>query len=101
MISLGQSNTIISCPALTTHSELPADGIERTGHYGRRRSALPSATKTRATCSRIWSETAQITIDPVVPGFSSQFPRPAETDFLVRDCYLEVHRRYIESKCSG
>jgi O-acetylhomoserine (thiol)-lyase len=98
MISLGQSNTIISCPALTTHSELPPAELERTG-------ILPTTIRfavgdedPRDLLTHLVG-TAQITIDPVVPGFTAQFPTAADADSLVRDSYLEVHRRYIESKC--
>ena len=47
MISLGQSNTIVSCPALTTHSELEPSAISPRPAFRRRRSASPWATKTR------------------------------------------------------
>ncbi len=98
MISLGQSNTIISCPALTTHSELPPEELHRTG-------ILPTTIRfavgdedPRDLLAHL-VETAKITIDPVVPGFSAQFPEPDTADSLIRDCYLDVHRRYIEAKC--
>ena len=48
MISLGQSNTIVSCPALTTHSELEPP-LSPKPAFLRRRSASPWATKTRWT----------------------------------------------------
>ena len=98
MISLGQSNTIISCPALTTHSELPPEELSRTG-------ILPTTIRfavgdedPRDLLVHL-VDTARTTIDPAVPGFSAQFPSPAAAAALIRDCYLDVHRRYIESKC--
>ena len=100
MISLGQSNTIISCPALTTHSELSAEALRRPASP-RPRSALPSATRTRVICWRDLVAAAPLALDPAVPGFSHQFPAQQATAALVRQCYLDAHERYIEAKCGG
>ena len=43
---------------------------------------------------------ARLTIDPQAPGFSDAFASPAEVDAFVKECYLDTHRRYIESKPS-
>jgi O-acetylhomoserine (thiol)-lyase len=100
MISLGQSNTIISCPALTTHSELPHDELRRAGIAATTIRFAVGDEDPRDLLVHL-VETARFTIDPVVPGFSSRFPSRSETDDLTRDCYLDAHRRYIESKCGG
>jgi len=95
MISLGQSNTIVSCPALTTHSEL-------------NNSALLAADLTPTTIRlavgdedpldliRHLVKVAQTCIDPLVPGFSKMFPSHATATQLVKECYLSVHSRYID-----
>jgi O-acetylhomoserine (thiol)-lyase len=100
MISLGQSNTIISCPALTTHSELPADELRRAGIAATTIRFAVGDEDPRDLLAHL-VETARFTIDPAVPGFSSRFPDRNETNALSRDCYLDAHRRYIESKCGG
>jgi hypothetical protein len=41
---------------------------------------------------------ARLTLDPAVPGFSRRFPSPEEATRLIRECYIETHRKYIESK---
>jgi hypothetical protein len=43
---------------------------------------------------------AQLALDPVHPGFSAAFPAPEAVDGLYREVYLDVHRRYIESRPS-
>jgi O-acetylhomoserine (thiol)-lyase len=98
MISLGQSNTIISCPALTTHSELPPEELTRTGIMATTIRFAVGDEDPRDLLAHL-VETAKITIDHVVPGFSSQFPNQQAAAALIRDCYLDVHRRYIEAKC--
>ena len=45
-------------------------------------------------------QSARLTIEPHVPGFTDLFLAAAEIDKLVHDCYVEGHRRYIESKAS-
>jgi len=42
--------------------------------------------------------TARLAIDPARPGFSAGFPRPDAVDALYREVYLDVHRRFIESR---
>jgi hypothetical protein len=97
MISLGQSNTIVSCPALTTHSELDeaelaASGISPTTI----RFAIGNEDPKDLLAHFIQS--ARLIIEPHVPGFCDQFLPPAQIDQLVHDRYLANHRRYIESK---
>jgi len=97
MISLGQSNTIVSCPALTTHSELPAEELARGGITPTTiRFAVGDEDPRDLIAHLVY--TAQFTIDPQNPGFSQGFPLSGWVDTLVKECYLDTHRRYIESK---
>ena len=99
MISLGQSNTIVSCPALTTHSELAEVQLREAGISPTTiRFAVGDEDPKDLIAHFIHA--ARLTIDPQVPGFSDQFLPAAEIDTLIRDCYLQAHRRYIESKPS-
>ena len=41
---------------------------------------------------------ARLCIDPTVPGFSAKFMPAAVADRMVREVYLDVHRRFIDSK---
>ena len=97
MISLGQSNTIVSCPAFTTHSELDDAALAEAGI---------SATMIRFAVGdedpkdliAHFIAAAELAIDPDVPGFSAKFMGSAQIDTLVRDCYVDTHRSYIESR---
>lgn len=100
MISLGQSNTIISCPALTTHSELSADELRRAGIAATTIRFAVGDEDPRDLVSHL-VDTARFTIDSTVPGFSAGFPSPRNFDRLAKDCYLDAHRRYIEAKFPG
>lgn len=97
MISLGQSNTIVACPALTTHSELDAAAQREAG-------ILPTTIRfavgdedPRDLIAHLRA-TAELALDPAAPGFSAGFPSSAAADRLVRESYLDAHRRYIEAK---
>lgn len=97
MISLGQSNTIVSCPAFTTHSELDEKAQAESGISPTTiRYAVGSEDPKDLLAHFIAA--ARLAIDPAVPGFSARFLPAAQVDALVRETYLDVHRRYIESR---
>lgn len=97
MISLGQSNTIVSCPALTTHSELDEAALAESGI---RPTTIRFAVGDEDAADLIghFLGAARLAIDPVVPGFSGGFLAPHQIDTLIRDTYLSAHRKYIEAK---
>ncbi|HEX3999103.1 MAG TPA: PLP-dependent transferase [Pirellulales bacterium] len=99
MISLGQSNTIVSCPALTTHSELSEEALGAAGiHRTTIRFAVGDEDPTDLI--RHFIDTARLTIDPELPGFSAAFPAPEAIAATIRRCYVDVHTRYIAAKTS-
>jgi hypothetical protein len=95
MISLGQSNTIVSCPALTTHSELPPSALLEAGITPTTIRFAIGDEDPRDLVAHLIAA-ARLAIDPEVPGFSEQFPSPAQAEKLICDCYVSAHRRYIE-----
>jgi cystathionine beta-lyase/cystathionine gamma-synthase len=97
MISLGQTNTIVSCPALTTHSEL---GPEQLAEAGISATTIRFAVGHEDPHDLIdhLRATAELTIDPDVPDFSKQFPSPAAAEQMIRDAYLSAHSRYIDAQ---
>jgi cystathionine beta-lyase/cystathionine gamma-synthase len=96
MISLGQSNTIVSCPALTTHSELPPSALLDAGITHTTIRFAIGDEDPRDLVAHLRAA-AKLAIDPEVPGFSEKFPSPTQTESLIRECYVGAHRRYIES----
>jgi hypothetical protein len=42
--------------------------------------------------------TTELAFDSVIPNFSKQFMPPAEIDRMHDEIYLDVHRRYLESR---
>jgi O-acetylhomoserine/O-acetylserine sulfhydrylase-like pyridoxal-dependent enzyme len=96
-VSLGQMNTLVLSPAVTSHSELSAEALRAAG-------ITPTTIRIAVgdedprTLIAHFEQAAALAIDPVRPGFSAAFPRPDAVDALYRDVYLDVHRRFIESR---
>lgn len=97
MISLGQSNTIVSCPAFTTHSELDAAALAEGGIQPTTMRLAIGDEDPKDLIAHFLSA-AKLAIDPLVPGFSGKFPSAAAIDQLVRDTYLQTHERHIDAK---
>ena len=96
MISLGQTNTIVSCPALTTHSELAPEQLAEAGISPTTIRFAVGHEDPRDLIEH-FVDTARLALDPVVAGFSSRFPTSAAAEKMIRDCYMNVHARYIEA----
>ena len=94
-VSLGQSNTVVLCPALTSHSEmspaeLKAAGISRTTI----RMAVGDEDPRQLIAHFI--RATQLAMDPARPGFSAGFMKPAAVDSLYRQTFLDVHTRWLD-----
>src|SRR5207249_3978840 len=82
MVSLGQSNTVVLCPALTSHSELGSDALRAAG-------ITPTTVRIAVgdenprELIRDFRATARLALDPVKPGFTEKFPGAAAVDQLV------------------
>lgn len=93
MISLGQSNTIISCPGLTTHSELsPEAQNEALIRPTTMRIAMGDESPRDLLTHLIHA--ARLTLGD---EFALGFPDPQAAEQLIRRIYLDIHRRHIES----
>ncbi|HEX4283859.1 MAG TPA: aminotransferase class I/II-fold pyridoxal phosphate-dependent enzyme [Terracidiphilus sp.] len=100
MISLGQANTIVSCPGLTTHSELDEKAQAEADITPSTIRFAVGDEDPRDLLAHLHAS-ARACVDPEVPGFSSRWMSLKESDRLIRDCYLDVHRRYIDSKTAS
>jgi len=97
MVSLGQSNTVVLCPALTSHSELGPDALRAAG-------ITPTTIRIAVgdedprELIRDFLATARLAIDPQKPGFTDQFPTGVAVDHLVDEIYVDVHRRHVAAQ---
>jgi O-acetylhomoserine/O-acetylserine sulfhydrylase-like pyridoxal-dependent enzyme len=95
-VSLGQTNTVALCPALTSHSELSATALAEAG-------IKPTTTRLSVGLEdpRIFighlKQAASMSIEAELPGFVGGFPVAAEIDRYYRETYIEVHSKYVQS----
>ncbi|MDO8630953.1 MAG: PLP-dependent transferase [Phycisphaerales bacterium] len=93
-LSFGQSNTVVLCPALTSHSELSPEALRAAG-ITPTTIRIAVGDENPRELIRDFAATARIAIEPQKPGFAAKFPVAAEIDRLVDETYIDVHRRHI------
>jgi O-acetylhomoserine (thiol)-lyase len=96
MVTLGQSNTVVLCPALTSHSELAPEALAAAG-ITPTTIRIAVGDENPRELIRDFLASARLAIDPGQPGFSTKFPAGAAVDKLVDETYLDVHRRHAAS----
>ncbi len=100
MISLGQSNTIVSCPALTTHSELNAEALVAAGLTPTTiRCAVGDESPMDLIRHLVYS--VQATIDHAAPEFSAGFLSEEATRQMVRETYIAAHTAHVDAELSS
>lgn len=96
MISLGQTNTIVSCPGLTTHSELNSEQQHEAQIFPTTiRFAMGIENPVDLIEHLI--NAAKLSIDQALPGFSTQFMSLEEARKMARETYTKMHQSYIEA----
>jgi hypothetical protein len=94
---LGQSNTVILCPALTSHSEMGPDQLREAGITPTTiRIALGDEDPRQLIAHFL--RAAELIIAPVRPGFRDAFMGPTSVDELYERTYLDVHTRWLKSQ---
>jgi cystathionine beta-lyase/cystathionine gamma-synthase len=96
-VTLGQVNTVVLCPALTSHSELSAEALREAGIALTTIRVSVGEEDPRALLAHLM-RAAELAIEPDCPGFVAQFPSPGEIDQLYEETYVDVHRRYARSR---
>lgn len=95
MVSLGQNDTLMLCPALTSHSELsPAALAQAQIHPTTIRVAMGGENPRDLIACFKGAATAHL--DPVAPGFSSAFMDEAELEELIYSTTIDVYKRHLD-----
>lgn len=95
-VSLGQTNTVVLCPAITSHSEMSDKALREAGIQPTTLRIAVGLEDPRTLIAHI-IKVAELTLEGASPGFSGRFPKPEQIDAIYRKHYNEVHRRYVES----
>ncbi len=96
MVSLGQTNTMVLCPALTSHSELSPEAMEAADIFPTT-IRISVGDENMAQLAAHVVSCARLHLDPVSPGFSDGFMSAEEADTLFARFYLESHRKVAEA----
>lgn len=99
-VTLGQSNTVVLCPALTSHSELDEKAQRSAGIYPTTIRIAVGFENPKEIITHI-VHTARLMLDPVRPGFSDRFMDMDEWDKIARQTYMENHQHHIEYLING
>jgi cystathionine beta-lyase/cystathionine gamma-synthase len=96
-VTLGQVNSVVLCPAMTSHSELSEEALREAGISPTTVRVSVGEEDPRGLVAHLM-RAAQLAIEPGCPGFVGQFPPAAEVDRLYESTYVDVHRRYAASR---
>ncbi len=90
-VSIGQNNTIILCPALTSHSEMGEQEQKDAGIFLTTMRVAVGTENIKELIAH-FINVARLHIDPMQPGFSDKFMAPDAVDKL----YQEVANRFCQ-----
>lgn len=96
-VSLGQSNTVVLCPALTSHSEM-SDAELRSAGISPTTVRIAVGDEDPRQLIAHFIRASELVIDRARPGFSAGFMNPGAVDALYREVYLNVHCRWLEAQ---
>ena len=97
MVSLGQSNTLVLCPALTSHSELGPEALKEAGITPTTIRISVGDESPRELIGDFLAAAAA-SIDEALPGFTKKFMPPATIDAMIDEVYADVHRRHAAAQ---
>ena len=90
-------NTVVVCPALTSHSELSGDALREAGISLTTIRIAVGDEDPRGLLAHLM-QAAELALEPECPGFSRHFGQPQAIDALYESIYVDVHRRYAASR---
>ena len=96
MISLGQTNSIVSCPGLTTHSELNAEQQAEAQIFPTTIRFAMGIENPMDLIQHVINAT-KLSIDPNVPGYSRQFMSLEQARTMAKQTYIEMQQDYAEA----
>jgi cystathionine beta-lyase/cystathionine gamma-synthase len=93
-VSLGQTNTVVLCPALTSHSEMSDEALKEAGISRTTIRIAVGSEDPRALLAH-FVRAAELAFGT---EFARHFMEPETVDRLYEETYLDVHRRHLESR---
>ena len=98
-VSIGQTNTIVLCPALTSHSELSKEEQVKAQIFLTTMRIAMGTDNVKALIAHFISA-VKLHIDPAIPGFSDQFMSVQQIDDLFDSISMSVCKQHYQSQPS-
>ncbi len=96
-VSIGQVNTMVLCPALTTHSELPGGALKQAGITPSTMRISVGDEDPRYLLEHM-GRAAELAFGDLYPDFARGFPDRASVGKLYEETYLDVHARWVRKR---
>ncbi len=97
MVSIGQCNTMVLCPALTSHSELTAKAMQQARIYPTTM-RISMGNENVKDLITAFVNSARTHIDSVNSGFTDKFMHAKAIDELVERVTIDIYRKHIQSQ---
>ncbi len=97
-VTLGQTNTIVLCPALTSHSEMSEEALARAGITPTTLRISVGDEDPRYLLEHM-RRAAELAAGDTAPAFIEGFPGRETANAIYQDVYTDVHRRWIAARC--
>lgn len=99
-VSLGLINTVVLCPALTTHSELSPQALADAGISLSTMRISVGDEDPRYLLDHL-ARAAELAFGEVAPEFIAGFASPETVNEIYEEVYIDVHSRWVQSKRSA
>lgn len=99
-VTLGQINTVILCPALTSHSELSEQALADADISLSTVRVSVGDEDPRYLLDHL-VHAADLALGDLTPEFVAGFPSAERISEIYQQTYSDVHRRWIEAKCAS
>ena len=99
-VSLGQINTVVLCPGLTSHSELSEAALQAAGITPSTLRISVGDEDPRYLLEHL-RRAADLAAGDTAPEFVAGFPPRARIDEIYQEVYADVHRRWIAARCAA
>lgn len=96
-VSIGQCNTIVLCPALTSHSELSQKALAEARIFPTTIRVSMGDENPQDLIAHLL-HAMQYTLDQEKPGFSDQFMSGDALDAMATEEYLRIHSAYVATQ---
>ena len=98
-VTLGQTNTVVLCPALTSHSEMSEQALAAAGITPSTLRISVGDEDPRYLLEHL-RRAAELAAGEDAPQFVAGFPARAQLNQIYEEVYADVHRRWIAQRCA-